>query len=449
MPMRHLLRSLRRNLGAGLRLATFRRVASLDFRIGLAEILVLLAVSALLDVAGDWLHYGPGGELWWFGAGAELFGAGSLLVCAAILALALKRTTLALSVPVIALSAYPVIQIAHIVSATVPALPDAFEDLRTVFDATVILWGFAVLIRVVAVALAPEARPVWPRAVAGGLLLALPLLFAGQLVPNASWWRASGAADADGGFPNPASEPVLAAQATLLDDALTALEDSRPDQPDLYFIGFAGDARNDAYRADVLAAQKAMDERWDTRGRSIALVNAPSTLLELPMATVTHLRETLKELAAAINTDEDVVMIYLSGPADRDGNLGVAMPPLELAQLTPASLRSLLDEAGIRWRIVVVSACNADAFVDALEDVETLVMTPGGTSADACRPTRDGTPLGNALFGDALAGGDSLGKAIAAARDKTGARLSMGPAMAEKLRLLDRGRDVRRAGQTI
>ncbi len=447
--MKHQLRSLVRNLRAGLRVATFRQVTRLDFRIGIAELLLLLVVSALLDLGGDWVHYGPGGQLWWFGAGAELFGAGSLLVCAALLSLGLRRAWLALAIPVIALSAYPVIQIAHTLSVAVPTLPDAFEDVRTVFDFAVLLWGFAVLIRVVAVALAPDARAVWPRAIAGGLLLALPLLFSGQLMPNASWWQSGGAAEVDGRFPNPASEPVLAAQQTLLDDALSAIEDARSGQPDLYFVGFAGDAHDDAYRADVQSAQKAMDERWDTRERSIALVNAPSTLLELPMATVTHLRETLNELAAAINVDEDVVMIYLTGPSDKEGNLGVSMPPLELAQLSPSTLRSLLDEAGIRWRVVVVSACNTDAFVDALEDVDTLVMTPGGASADACRHDAASTPLGKALFGDALAAGDSLGKAIESVRDRTGARLAMGPAITEKLRALDRGRAARRAGQTI
>ena len=447
--MRHQLHSLVRNLRAGLRVAAFQPVTRLDFRIGIAELLLLLVVSALLDFAGDWLHYGPAGQIWWFGAGAEFFGAGSLLICAAVLSLGFRRTWLALAVPVIALSAYPVVQLAHTASVAVPALPDGFEDVRTIFDFAVILWGFAVLVRVTAVALAPDSRPVWPRAIAGGLLLALPLLLSGELMPGASWWRAGGAADVDSRYPNPASEPVLAAQQTLLDDALAAIEDDRSGQPDLYFVGFAGDAHDDAYRADVLAAQKAMDERWDTRDRSIALVNAPSTLLELPMATVTHLRETLKELAAAIDTDEDVVMLYLAGPTDNEGNLEVSMPPLELAQLSPATLRSLLDEAGIRWRVVVVSACNAEAFVDALEDVETLVMTPGAASSDACQHGVASTPLGSALFGDALAGGDSLGKAIEAVRDRTGARLSMGPAIAEKLRALDRGRAARRAGQTI
>jgi hypothetical protein len=57
-------------------------------------------------------------------------------------------------------------------------------------------------------------------------------------------------------LPNPASEPVLAAQARVLDEALSALEDERSNVTDLYFVGFAADAREDVFRKDVVAAQK-------------------------------------------------------------------------------------------------------------------------------------------------------------------------------------------------
>ena len=47
------------------------------------------------------------------------------------------------------------------------------------------------------------------------------------------------------GASNPASEPVLAAQQFLLDDALAKLEDERPGVTDLYFVGFAPDGAQD------------------------------------------------------------------------------------------------------------------------------------------------------------------------------------------------------------
>ena len=98
------------------------------------------------------------------------------------------------------------------------------------------------------------------------------------MLASQGWWHPASAA-ADGRYPNPASEPVLAAQATLLDDALSNLEDETPGETDLYFIGFASDARDEVYRRDVLATQRIMDERWDTRDRSLVLVNSPATVL--------------------------------------------------------------------------------------------------------------------------------------------------------------------------
>ena len=186
-----------------------------------------------------------------------------------------------------------------------------------------------------------------------------------------------------GRYPNPASEPVIAAQQSLLDDALSNLDDERPGEVDLYFVGFAGDARDAPFARTSLAAQHAMDERWDTRGPLDRARNSPATLLDTPMATVTNLRETLKEIAAAINPDEDVVMLYLAGPAARDGSLEVALPPLELAPLVAVRCcGTLLDEAGILWRIVVVSSCHAGAFVDALQSETTLVLAATGDDRD-------------------------------------------------------------------
>ncbi len=168
---------------------------------------------------------------------------------------------------------------------------------------------------------------------------------------------------------------MLAAQQRLLDDALSNLEDERPGATDLYFVGFAGDAREDVFRKDVEAARKVMDERWGTNGRSIALINNPRTLLEAPLATVTNLRETLNEIGATIDVEQDVVMVYLASHGSRDHVLTVTMPPLEVAPLTAPALRGLLDASGIKWRIVVVSACYSGGFIDALKDDYTLVLT--------------------------------------------------------------------------
>jgi hypothetical protein len=332
----------------------------------------------------------------------------------------------------------------------------------SIFDLALLAWTFVLFVRVVAIALAPANPHRWPRAIAGGLLLAAPILLAPALTPSEPWWHAA-TTGPDGRYPNAASEPVMAAQQSLLDDALSNLEDERAGEVDLYFVAFAGDARDAPWRTDVASAQRAMDERWDTRGRSITLQNSPDTLLETPMATVTNLRETLKEIAAAINPDEDVVMLYFAGTAARDGALEVAMAPLDLAPIAPSALRTLLDESGIQWRIVVVSACHAGEFAAALQSETTLVLTATGEDATyGCGRTGEATNLGAALFGEALARNDSLRAAFEAAHARIvagersggtpsagGAQLVIGPAMAEKLKELDRARATRRSNRSV
>jgi len=444
------LRNLGRNLVAGFRLALFMPVTRLAFRIDFVQLLLLFVASAAIDVLVDRIQVGEDAQFTWFGAGGELFTAGLLLLTAILQALVFRVRAVALAVPVLAFASYPVIQIAH-------AAPDVYPSLFVrgpawlpgAFEVALAAWALAVFVRIVAVVLGPETRRRAVLAVVGGVMLMAGVAVSPAMLASQGWWHPASAA-ADGRYPNPASEPVLAAQATLLDDALSNLEDETPGETDLYFIGFASDARDGAFRQDMLAAQHVMDERWETADRSLVLVNSPATLLDTPMATVTNLRETLKEIAAAIDTREDVVMLYLAGPADSDGSLVGVLPPLELVPLSPAVLRTLLDEAGIVWRIVVVSSCRADGFVEALKSETTIVLA--ATDTVGCSSALDATRVGSALFHDALPRAESLQKALEAAAGSAGkgaATLHVGAEAAGKLKELERRRATRGANRTV
>jgi len=463
--MRHELANLVRNLAAGLRLALFMRVSRLAFRIDLTQLLLLLVVSALLDLGTDWVRYGAEGDFSWYGLGNEFFGAGVLLLSAALLALAFGQPALVLALPVLVLAGFPLLQLMRVApNFAAGAVPD-WDAYAPMFDVLTIAWVFALSARSVAVALDPPAPGRWWRALAGGLVLIAPMWFAPSIAPNDPWWRVPSAEDAvDPRYPNPASEPVLATQRHLLEEALADLDDERPNVTDLYFVGFAGDAHEDVFRKDVLAAQKVMDERWGTEGRSLALINNKRTLLEAPAATVTNLRETLNEIGAAIDTEQDVVMVYLASHGSHGQVLEVSLPPLELAPLTAPALRNLLDAAGIKWRIVIVSACYSGGFVDALKDDYTLIVTAADaeTSSFGCGHGSDATTFGEALFQHGLAQSDSLLAGLGAARarlaeqERRGAagppanpQVFVGPAMVDKLKELDRGNAARRAGRSV
>jgi hypothetical protein len=368
-----------------------------------------------------------------------------------LIALFNRQRHLALALPVIVLASLPVVQALHYLPYIIGPGPIIAATLP-LFEYVIVTWIVIILIRCVAVAFSPLPSFVWLRAIGGGLLLAAPIWFGNALIPSEPWWRTqSDDAPAPGGL-NAASEAVLAAQSFLLNHVLENLQEERPAQTDLYFVGFAPEGRQDAYRTDAEAARHIMDTRWGTDGRSVLLVNNPQSLITTPFATATNLRETLNEIGAIIDAEDDVVMIYLAGRGTPDHRLTAEQPPLSLVELAPAGLKQLLDDAGIKWRIIVVSACYSGGFVAPLQDDYTLIVTDSQADrvAFGCGDRKPPTVFGEAFF-QALGKGDSFPTAFDAAKAHVAERehtagyappsnpqISVGAAMADKLKTLRR-----------
>ena len=69
-------------------------------------------------------------------------------------------------------------------------------------------------------------------------------------------------------------------------------------------------------------------------------------------------------MAARMNPDEDILFLYLTGHGSKNAELSVKFWPLQLNQLSAENLKQMLDEAGINWRVVVISACYSGSFVN-------------------------------------------------------------------------------------
>jgi hypothetical protein len=157
-------------------------------------------------------------------------------------------------------------------------------------------------------------------------------------------------------------------------------------------------------------------------------------------------------------------MLYLESHGSADHKLTVEFPPLELDPLTPASLRDMLDDAGIKWRIIVVSACYSGGWIDSLKDEHTLIMTASAANRRSfgCGTGSDATYFGDALFQHALRFEDSFVKAFEQARERIAEReraeqvspssdpqIHVGAEMAAKLPKLEAALRARRTGQSI
>lgn len=422
--LRQAVRALAANLRAGVRLALFMRVSALALRIDALQLLLLFAVYCAIDIVGDRLRFGPDSLLTTQAFGSELASVALLGLIALLLALALRRPRLALALTVTVMASLPVLQIVHY-------MPFALADVappvaRAIAAAGVLMlaWTFAVLARCVAIHVEMPTRKRWLAAGVAGLVLFMPFVLSPLVIEDTPWFRAADVGGAVDGEISAASEPVLAAQKDLLDNALSDIDDRDPGAPNLYFVGYAPDGDEVAWTAHMDRVQKLIDDRLDTKGHSILLRNHPDTLLTMPFATVSNLRETFSEIAAAADTHEDILMLYIGGKGAKGGRITGTLPPLDLVALTPVGLKSLLDDAGFEWRIVVVAACYAGGYADVLDDDHTAVIAASATDGPSfgCDGRGEPTFFGDALFGDGLAHGDSLVAAFATARDRVAAR---------------------------
>jgi hypothetical protein len=265
-------------------------------------------------------------------------------------------------------------------------------------------------------------------------------------------WIADGDDRDEAARPRLTQEEVFHRQGFLLDEQLAALSPERRGVADLYFVGVAGDAKQDTFYSELFSIKDLLEERFDTAGRSIELVNNPATLMEYPVATASNLRAALAYLGNAINTDEDIVLLHVATHGSKDHRLALDLPPLELAQLTPSALARMFADSGIKWKVIVISACFSGGFIEPLKDDNTLIITAADAfhSSFGCDYDSDYTWFSQAFYDEALRETFSFVEAFEAAKETVGDReraegyppsnpqMFVGKAMRKKLTALEK-----------
>jgi len=216
------------------------------------------------------------------------------------------------------------------------------------------------------------------------------------------------------------AEPLFFAQRERLDAALAAVEPSDPAATDLYFVGFAGFGDQKVFAEEIKFAASVVAERYPNEAGSVLLLNDVRDFDAAPLATATTLRYALRGVAAKMQLDDDILFLSLSSHGSRDWALSVSNGGLPLNDIGAEDLAAALDDAGIKWRVIVISACFAGGFIDALQDAHTIVVaaaSPDRTSF-GCSNERDLTYFGEAFYRDALPSGASLREAFTTAKER-------------------------------
>lgn len=199
------------------------------------------------------------------------------------------------------------------------------------------------------------------------------------------------------------SEASFYAQHNVLDNSLQSLLPERPAVRDWYFLGVAGHGEQDVFRAEIEMTTEFFNENFGMKGRSVNLINNPMTLQVLPIASKTSIDKALQSIGKTMNITEDVLFLSLTSHG-ADKMLEMSNPPLELDEVDAQWLRQSLDKSGIKWRIIVISACYSGSFIDDLQSPTTLIITASAKDKDSfgCSNDAEWTYFGQAFFNESL-----------------------------------------------
>lgn len=214
---------------------------------------------------------------------------------------------------------------------------------------------------------------------------------------------------ADRAKPGSAADPdqaLLDRDHILLERDFSALLPQRPGKPDLYVLGFAGDGEENVFRNEVVYLKSLFERRFGAQGRVLTLINHPDSLRNSPeaLATYDNLYDSLARIGKIMDRDQDLLLLYLTMHGTEDHELAVQLQPMIEDWLTPEDLRIALGDAGIRNRIVVISACYSGGFVPALRGPDTLMVTAARAdrASFGCGSESEATYFGRAWLVDGL-----------------------------------------------
>lgn len=388
-----IVHSLAMNLRAGLRLALFLPLRPFDYRVSAADYAALVAFNFLVWVGTGALRIGFDGEFDAAAVPVYLATVPLILATAMLVAAAYRAADRLLAVAVALTASDAVFEVAGLAVPYLAALSGLGASVYFLWFA----WAWLVSVRAVAVCAGARRPQLYQGALAVSAMMAIAFF----VFPKTEAWQPVGEGEAAAPL---ADERLFHLQGELIERALAGVQPGQPGVREQYFIGFAPDATQDVFLREMRFVKRLFEERFGAAGRSITLASSSDALEEFPIASVTNLARAIERVGRAMNRDEDLLFLFITAHGDREHRLSASQPPLELASLTPTALARMLQDAGIKWRVVVVSACYSGGFIEPLRDDNSLVITAAAPdrSSFGCEAGREFTYFGQAFFRDAL-----------------------------------------------
>lgn len=207
-------------------------------------------------------------------------------------------------------------------------------------------------------------------------------------------------------------------QSRILHAALGKLKPERRGVTDA-FVVTAGLDSDPVFGREAAEAGRVLARRFDADGRTLVIASGTGANdRTVPDGNPEHLAAALAQVGETMNKDEDVLVLYMTahghwitGVAYRDGDRATG-------NIAPTRLAAMLDDAGIKNRLIIVSACYSGVFIPALQNETTVTMTAASSDKPSfgCRAENDWTFFGDALINNAMRQPTPAADAFAEAR---------------------------------
>jgi hypothetical protein len=206
-------------------------------------------------------------------------------------------------------------------------------------------------------------------------------------------------------------------QTRLLSGSLAAVEAQRPGTVDAYVLSVGMDS-DPVFGREAAEAGRVLTRRYGAEGRTITLANGTGAGDTVPAASPTALAAAFARIGEVMDPAEDVLVFYvtthghwITGLAWKDGQRG-------LGNIGPVQLASMLEDAGIRNRLLIISACFSGVFVPVLQSPTSVIYTAASSDRTSfgCAAENDWTFFGDAFVNRELRKPLALDAAFTAAK---------------------------------
>ena len=201
----------------------------------------------------------------------------------------------------------------------------------------------------------------------------------------------------------PASINSLPGDQQRFEQALAALQPQRPGVVDAYVVVAALDTAP-VFGREARETGRVLTSRFDANGRTLVLAadEAPDTA-NAP-STPAFLARALRRASELMDPQEDVLVLYTTSHGSPDAGLNFRDPARGNAVISPPQLAAMLDQPGLKNRLVILQACFAGQFVPTLANSRSVIVTAASSmhSSFGCSAGNDWTFFGYALINQAM-----------------------------------------------